>query len=225
MPEAVKNITTVDKKLGSGTGPGLPGPSGNGSNGWHQPKDDGQRRELSLAAYRLMMWMVLGAVVMMFAALSSVYIALSGNDQWQQVKLPRVLILSTGVILASSVTISVARRSLKQAKRTRHQRLLLTTLALGFCFIGLQLFGWRQLVAAGLYLSGRPHSSFIYVFTGAHALHLLGGIFCLSYLAAARSSWTEDLEKRQTLTDVVALYWHFMDGVWLWLFLLLFVWR
>lgn len=225
MPEAVKNITTVDKQLGSGTGPGLPGPNGNGSNGWHQPKDDGQRRPLSLTAYRLMMWMVLGAVVMMFAALSSVYIALSGNDQWQPVKLPRVLILSTGIILASSVTISVARRSLKQGKRIRHQRLLLATLVLGFCFIGLQLFGWRQLVATGLYLSGRPHSSFIYVFTGAHGLHLLGGIFGLSYLVAARSSWTEDPEKRQTLTDVITLYWHFMDGVWLWLFFLLFVWR
>ena len=149
MPEAVKNIPTVDKKLGPGTGPGLPGPNGNGSNGWHQPKDDGHRRALSLTAYRLMMWMVLGAVVMMFAALSSVYIALSGNDQWQPVKLPRVLILSTGIILASSVSISVARRSLKQGKQTRYRRLLLTTLVLGFCFIGLQLFGWRQLVAAG----------------------------------------------------------------------------
>jgi len=227
MSETVKNITTVEKKRGFGSGPGFPGPNGNGSkgNGWHGRKDDHSRRGLSRAAYRVLMWMVLGAVVMMFAALSSAYIVLSGSDQWQPIRMPRMLILSTGIILISSATMSLARRSLKQGKHTGYQRWLLVTLLLGLAFLGAQLFGWRQLVAAGVYFSGRPHASFFYLFTGAHGLHLLGGILGLSYLVAGTSRWLDQPEKEQTFTDVVALYWHFMDGVWVWLFLLLFVWR
>ena len=235
MSETVKNITTVEKKLGFGTGPGFPGPNGNGSkgNGWRHKKDDGSRRGLSLAAYRVMMWLVLGAVVMMFAALSSVYIALSGGDQWQPIRMPRMLILSTGLILASSVTMSGARRSLKGALKEafqrgsdiRYRRFLLATLLLGLGFLASQLLGWRQLVADGVYFSGRPHSSFYYLFTGAHGVHLLGGILGLTYLVAGTSRWSDSKEKRQTFTDVMALYWHFMDGVWVWLFLLLFLWR
>ena len=227
----VKNIATVERKHGFGSGPGFPGPNGNGSNGngWHRQKDDGSRRGLSLAAYRVMMWMLLGAVVMMFAALSSVYIALSGGDQWQPIRMPRMLILSTGIILASSVTMSLARRSLKEGLKqgsVRHyRRLLLATLLLGLGFLSSQLLGWRQLVSEGVYFSGRPHSSFFYLFTGAHGVHLAGGILGLSYLITRTSRWSDSLEKQQTFTDVVALYWHFMDGVWVWLFLLLFIWR
>ena len=231
MPETVKNIATVEKKVGVGVGPGFPGPNGNGSkgNGWRHKKDDGPRRGLSLAAYRVMMWLLLGAVVMMFAALSSVYIALSGGDQWQPIRMPRMLILSTGLILTSSVTMSRARRSLKEAVQPgsdiRYRRFLLATLLLGLAFLASQLLGWRQLVADGVYFSGRPHSSFYYLFTGAHGVHLLGGILGLTYLVAGTSRWSAQAEKQQTFTDVVALYWHFMDGVWVWLFLLLFFWR
>jgi cytochrome c oxidase subunit 3 len=228
MSETVKNIATVKNKLGVGKGPGFPGPNGNGSkgNGWHRKKkDDGGRRGLSLAAYRVMMWLVLGAVVMMFAALSSVYIALPRGADWQPIRMPRMLILSTGIILTSSVTMSRARRSLKQGIDRQYRRFLLATLLLGFGFLAAQLLGWRQLVAQGAYFSGHPHSSFYFLFTGAHGVHLLGGIVGLSYLVAGTSRWSGQPEKRQTFTDVVALYWHFMDGVWVWLFLLLFIWR
>jgi cytochrome c oxidase subunit 3 len=231
MSGTVKNITTVERKRGVGSGPGFPGPNGNGSkgNGWHRRKDDKSGRRLSLAAYRVMMWMLLGAVVMMFAALSSVYIALSGSEQWERIRMPRMLILSTGIILASSVTMSRARRSLRDISSLgsdrQYRRWLLLTLLLGLCFLGSQLLGWRQLVHAGVYFAGRPHSSFFYLFTGAHGVHLLGGILGLIYLVAGSPRWSGQSEKRQTFTDVVALYWHFMDGVWLWLFVLLFIWR
>ena len=227
MSETVKNIATVEKKLGFGTGPGFPGPNGNGSkgNGWRHKKDDDSRRGLSPSAYRVMMWMVLGAVVMMFAALSSAYIVLSGGGEWHPIRMPRMLILSTGIILTSSATLTGAQRSLKQGADIRYRRLLLATLLLGLGFLASQLLGWRQLVADGVYFSGRPQSSFYYLFTGAHGVHLLGGIMGLTYLVAGTSRWSDQVEKRQTFTDVVALYWHFMDGVWVWLFLLLFLWR
>lgn len=232
----VNSTRTADKRLGFGF-PGSSGTNGNGSkgNGWHGKKDDEPRRGLSLAAYRVMMWLVLGAVVMMFAALSSVYVylALTSVDQGSPIRMPRMLILSTGIILTSSVTMSRARRSLKEVLRahlqqgddTRYRRFLLVTLLLGFGFLASQLLGWRQLLAEGAYFSGRPHSSFYYLFTAAHGVHLLGGMLGLIYLVGSTSRWSDQPEKRQTFTDVMALYWHFMDGVWVWLFLLLFVWR
>jgi cytochrome c oxidase subunit 3 len=139
--------------------------------------------------------------------------------------MPWMLILSTGIILTSSVTMSGARRSLRQGSERRYRRFLLITFLLGLGFLASQLLGWRQLVAQGAYFSGHPHSSFYFLFTGAHGVHLLGGIFGLCYLVVRAPRWLAEPEKRQTLTDVVALYWHFMDGVWVWLFLLLFVWK
>lgn len=226
MSETVKNITTVEKKLGIGKGPGFPGPNGNGSNGngWRRKRDDGFPRGLSLAAYRVMMWLLLGAVVMMFAALSSVYIALPRGAEWQPIRMPWMLFLSTAIILISSLAISRARRSLQQGSERSYRRFLSLTLLLGFGFLASQLLGWRQLVSQGAYFSGHPHSSFYFLFTGVHGAHLLGGILGLSYLAARRSRLLGQPEKRQTLTDVVALYWHFMGGVWVWLFMLLLVW-
>ena len=230
----VNSTRTAEKIHGFGI-PGSPGTNGNGSkgNGWQRKKDEEPRRRLPLSAYRLMVWMLLGAVVMMFAALSSVYIALSGGDQWQPIRMPRMLILSTVIILTSSATMSGARRSLKKVfsgplsrgDDTQYRRYLLATLLLGLGFLLSQFLSWRQLVANGVYFSGRPHSSFYYLFTGAHGVHLLGGILGLIYLVSGTSRWSDSQEKRQLFTDVVALYWHFMDGVWIWLFLLLFVWR
>jgi len=171
------------------------------------------------------MWVVLGSVVMLFVALSSAYIVLSGGEGWFPIRMPRMFFLSTGVILMSSITMSVARRSLKQGSEGSYRRFLWLTLLLGLGFLAAQLFGWRQLVAEGVYFSGRPHSSFFYLFTGMHGIHLLGGILGLIYLAGRSRRWSEQEEKKQTLTDAVALYWHFMDGVWIWLFLLLLLWR
>jgi len=223
----VKIPRTVEKKHGFGGGPGFPGPNGNGSkgNGWHRKKDDGPKRGLTPAAYRVTMWVVLGSVVMLFGVLSIAYIVLSGGEGWSPIRMPRLFFISTGVILISSATISIARRSLKQGSERSYRRFLWLTLLLGLGFLAAQLFGWRQLVAEGVYFSGRPHSSFFYLCTGMHGIHLLGGILGLIYLAVRTRRWLEQEEKQQTLTDAVALYWHFMDGVWIWLFLLLLLWR
>ena len=134
---------------------------------------------------------------------------------------------STGVILISSATMAAARRQLRQDQRSKYQGWLLLTLLLGVSFLGCQLKGWRQLVAAGVFVSGNPHSSFYYLFTGAHGIHLLGGLTALAYLSGRSGKILagEASEKRWAATDAVALYWHFMDGLWVCLFLLLWLWK
>jgi cytochrome c oxidase subunit 3 len=170
---------------------------------------------------------MIAAIVMMFAALSSAYIVLSGGPEWRPVQMPGVFIFSTGAILASSATMHHARRLLAREDFAGQSRWLAITLLLGLLFLGAQLLGWRQLIAQGAFLAGNPHSSFFYLFTGAHGVHLVGGLTALSYLAvrSRRKLVGVGRERQLAASEAISLYWHFMDGLWVCLFLLLLLWK
>jgi len=226
----VANVTstrTAAQEVIGSSWPKAPGSNGNGSNGNGRRKWFGGERRFSKDTYRIATWMLLAAVVMIFIALGSAYIFLSGGAQWQPVRMPGTFILSTGLILISSGTMEAARRQIHREHSRQYERWLLATLFLGGAFVCSQLVGWKQLVGQGAYLSGNPHSSFFYLFTGAHGLHLLGGMAALSYLAlrARRLVFGVSSEKRIAAADAVSLYWHFMDGLWVALFLLLLLWK
>jgi cytochrome c oxidase subunit III len=227
MATMVTSTRPVTKKESSG-GPKFPGPDGNGS---RKPNGDGDpfRPRDSNARYRLGIWVALAAIVMMFTALTSAYIvrAASSND-WQALPMPRILLASTGLILISSVTLEAARKKLKAGFRKDYVRWLLLTAVLGFGFLVSQLLAWRQLVRQGMYVATNPHSSFFYLLTAAHGVHLLGGLLGLVYLVIRSGRLqTEEATGKKSLavTDAATLYWHFMDGLWIYLFLLLFFWR
>jgi cytochrome c oxidase subunit 3 len=212
-------------KKGAGTGPGLPGPNGNGSKrggSFRDPESHANR-------YRIGMWVALASVTMMFTSLSSAYIVRSSSaNDWVSLPMPKILIGSTILILASSVTLELARRKLKASLTSAYTQWVVITVVLGLAFLGSQLFAWRQLKAWGLYMSSNPHSSFFYLLTGAHAIHLAGGLLGLTFLwlrSRRVTSETAVLSKRQASADAVAIYWHFMDALWIYLFLLLFLWR
>jgi len=219
-------------KKGAGPGPGFPGPNGNGSKrhggDFRDPQSHANR-------YRIGMWVALASVTMMFTSLSSAYIvrAASAND-WVALPMPPVLIASTILILASSVTLEFARRKLKAATvepanaARAYAKWLIITGLLGVGFLVSQLFAWRKLAAQGIYLASNPHSSFFYLLTGAHAVHLAGGLLGISFLwLRSRRVLNEPAQvyKRQASADAVTIYWHFMDALWIYLFLLLFLWR
>lgn len=229
MATTVTSTKTAEKrKTRSGGGSRFPGPNGKGpkGNGWKGGNDDSQRG-LSPAAYRVTMWVVIAAIVMMFAALSSAYIILSIDTDRRPVAMPRMFFVSTGIIVLSSFTIETAKRSLKRGNRTRHLRWIIATLVLGLLFLTAQLLGWRELAAQGVYFASHPHSTFFYFFTGVHGVHLLGGIAGLSYLAirAGRKDKRGWSAPNQTATGLMSLYWHTMDGLWIWLFMLLLIWK
>jgi cytochrome c oxidase subunit III len=223
---STRSATKKDTSVGGGPKP--PGPNGKGprGNGWHGDHGD-KRRKLSPAAYRITMWVVVAAVVMMFAALSSAYIVLSAGEQRVRVAMPRMFFLSTGLIVLSSISFESAKRSLKHGGATRYTRLIVLTLVIGLLFLAAQLMGWRELAAQGIYFASYPNSSFFYFLTGVHGVHLLGGILALLYLVVRTPRYDDWVisENSTTLTDVVSIYWHAMDGIWLWVFLLLLVWR
>jgi cytochrome c oxidase subunit 3 len=231
------NISTGTKSINIG-GTGKRSTGGNGSHGGPQPPNGGdgggRRRAYPDSApqqYRIGMWLALSAILMMFAALSSAYVFRSTRVQqnWQAFSVPLMLWVSTALILSSSATFEVARRALKRGAAPVYRRWLIASLALGLGFLVTQLLAWRGLVGQGIYLATNPHSSFFYLLTGLHALHLVGGIAGLSYLMlrARRegASGADAKGKERARADAIGMYWHFMDGLWVYLFALLFLWR
>lgn len=172
--------------------------------------------------------MGLAGISMVFAAFTSALVVRKGvGSDWAPTALPPILYLNTLVLLASSLTLELSRRSLAPMKsglparsEGRFLRWWYVTLALGGAFIAGQLQAWRELTARGVYLSTNPSSSFFYLLTAAHGLHLLGGIGALTYVAV-RARGGQFVIGKRTAVDVTALYWHFLDGLWAYILFLL----
>ena len=220
-------VTSTKKETTRGIGSGgkFPGPNGKkpGGNGWKG--GDQSKPKFSPATYRITMWVLLAAIVMMFAALSSVYIM--SSEEQRPVAMPRMFLVSTALILSSSWTFHRAKRSLQRDQARTHTTWLLITLALGLGFLISQLVGWKELARAGVYFAGHPKSTFFYLATALHAAHLIGGIGLVLYLVlkSRRLVPLVNDQKHSTWTGVVGLYWHTMDGIWLWLFALLLIFK
>jgi cytochrome c oxidase subunit III len=176
--------------------------------------------------FRVGAWVTVAAIAMFFTSLSSAYVVrgLPAPD-WQPLQMPRVLIFSSLLILISSLTLELARRSIRRADG-RDRSLLLLTGVLGIGFLGAQFSAWRELAHQGVFLASNPHSSFFYLLTAMHGLHLIVGLLALGYLIMR--SWraaegTVFRASRAAAADGMAIYWHFLAGLWIYLFLLLFV--
>ncbi|MBZ5702398.1 MAG: cytochrome c oxidase subunit 3 [Acidobacteriia bacterium] len=193
-------------------------PAGGGDGGGRGP----QPGAASPSRYYTGISIALAAIVMFFMALTSAYVILKGvNSLWQQVTLPPILWVNTVVLFVSSLTIELARRRLARSDFSAFRALWKVTTGLGLLFLAGQLLAWRQLVAAGAYLSSNTASSFFYILTAAHALHLLGGIIALAYVAVHNFDRGEGVS-RVVAANVAAIYWHFMDGLWVYLLALLY---
>lgn len=171
-------------------------------------------------AYITGMTIALGAVLMFFMAMVSAYIVrknMPGNGWLPLSVFPRILWLDTLVLVASSFTLARARSFLLAGRGAAFRRLWIITIGLGALFLAGQWIACEQLAAAGVYLATNPSSSFFFVFTAAHGVHILGGLAALLCVICLRKPKID----RGVATEVVAMYWHFMDGLWLFLFLLL----
>ena len=227
MAATVSTERVIDTTVGGG--PRARGGNGFPKNGGGRQGEGGDSFRFSPDRYRIGVWVAISSILMLFVALASAYIvrSASGND-WQPIVMPNVLWLSTALILISSLTMEVSRRSLKQKSDTGYGRWLIITIALGLAFLASQVIAWRQLVRQGAYLASNPYNSFFYLFTAAHGLHLLGGILALSYLMLRTTKKRGTVEgelRRGAAAGAATIYWHFMDGLWVGLFLLLFFWK
>jgi cytochrome c oxidase subunit III len=203
----------------------------------------GHRTRLRRA--RLGLLVALTPVLMLFVSFTSAYVVRQGLPtldprtnqmvrDWIPIKLPNLLLANTCMLLLSTVSMELARRQMKREAalspteppaaglfntETAFPWLALTIL-LGVCFLTGQWLAWRELAARGFYVATSPSSSFIYLLTGTHAIHLMGGILAL-LVAGGAALFDRPAGTRSILVDVTAWYWHFMALLWIYILCLL----
>lgn len=170
-----------------------------------------------------MMWFAIISLIMMFAGLTSAYIISSTRRDWVEVSLPSEFFYSTGVILLSSLTLFLAKQSLKNNNPSSTGILTIITFLLGFTFVTMQFTGFSSLTDAGIYFTGKGSSvagSFIYIIVMAHLAHIVAGLIVLAVITYR--TLTKKYSKEEMLGfELGAIFWHFVD--FLWIFLLVFL--
>lgn len=159
-----------------------------------------------------------GSMMMMFAAFTSAYIVRQAAGNWLEFRLPDVFLMSTVVILLSSLTLHSSYLAFKKGKAGSYKLLLLISLFLGIGFILLQYQGWLALTEIGVELTTNPSGSFVYVISGVHAAHVLGGIAAL--LVAVLHAYTLPYKvtpQRKLRFEMTLIFWHFVDLLWVYL--------
>jgi cytochrome c oxidase subunit III len=207
-----EDIEIIDAGHGGGTGTPAGGDDDGGSSS--------PLHRIPQRAYFTALQLGLAAIVMFFMALASSYIVRKGlGTDWQSTPMPRVVWFNTLILLTSSVTIMVARKKLERGEHDTFRSWWWVTTGFGLLFLAGQIIAWRQLAAAGMLLSTNPSSSFFYVLTAAHGAHLAGGIFALFYVVFR--PWKRSRISQATAAELTSIYWHFMDGLWIFLLVLL----
>jgi cytochrome c oxidase subunit 3 len=219
---------TVEVKTGGphGGGPRDVDPFDRGGGG---PDDNSNRDRGVPGAGLLAMRFLLASISMLFVTIGVAYHQRAKMPaHWQHIHVPALLWLSTALILGSSWTLELARGAFERKNSLRYVRWLEVTLAIGLAFLTSQGFALRELAGQGIYLRHNPHSSLFYVLTGVHGIHLLGGMAALSYLLIKAIVRPEvvlfDFRRQRSRAAVTALYWHFLTGIWLCLFVGLLFW-
>lgn len=211
-------VTPPRPKPPGGTVP--PPDKGNGGSGGGGRKPPGNG-SLPLGAYRIAIWIGIISITVLFLALTvAMLFRAETSSTWVHTQIPSILYLNTLVLVLSSVTLEVSRRSLHREAAQRFTRWLYVTTALGITFFAGQYLAWRELAAHGIYVTTNPSSSFFYILTAAHGVHLLGGLLALCYLVFRARKLVVNPRKRIAM-DVTAIYWHFMDVLWLYVLILL----
>jgi cytochrome c oxidase subunit III len=205
----------------SGPPPGRGNDGGGGGDSGGRDKRGPSNPPLPQGAYKIAIWIAIVSIAMLFLALTAVMVARAEeSSDWIHTTVPPLLYFNTLVLLASSFTLEISRRALKREAANQFVRWLYVTTGLGIAFIAGQLIAWRELAAQGIYITTNPSSGFLYLLTAAHGLHLLGGILALFYLAFKTQKIISNPRKRIAV-DITATYWHFMDGLWIYLLVLL----
>lgn len=212
----VEDIELIIEDIGGGKLPPAGGDDGGEGGRRRGPQTPSSRR------YATAIVIAIVSIVMFFMAMASAYLYLRAkSDRWVPLRLPWIIWVNTGLLLLSSGAMELARRRLALADLRQFRRLWLAATSLGILFLIGQLVAWRQFVLAGFYVATNQASSFFYIFTGLHGLHLLGGIGALLYVSFRKFERAK--VSRAVAAEVASYYWHFMDGLWIFLLALLYL--
>ncbi|MTH16163.1 cytochrome c oxidase subunit 3 [Flavobacterium sp. LC2016-01] len=187
-----------------------------------------EEQESKSKSAKLILLFAMVSMTMMFAGLTSAFVVSKSRADWlKDFELPIAFYYSTAVIIGCSVTFYLAKKAIQKDNRSLTTALLLGTLALGVLFVVLQLVGFGQIMESGYYMTGQGSSitaTFLYVITFVHLLHLLGGL--ISLLIVIYNHFKQKYNSTQTLgIELGAMYWHFLDLLWVLLFLFLYFFK
>lgn len=207
-----------DSRGGGGGGERPPDGGDDGDDrGRNRPDRRPSQRRFSTA-----ITIVMVSILMFFMALASAFLVLHHSSHvWVAVHLPWILWVNTAVLIGSSFMLERARARLSLGDDRGFRKLWLVTTAMGFLFVAGQLVAWRELAAQGVYIASNQASSFFYIFTGAHGVHLLGGVAALLFVLLR--NFEKAQISRSLAAEITSYYWHFMDGLWIFLFALLYL--
>ncbi|MFD0860983.1 heme-copper oxidase subunit III [Sungkyunkwania multivorans] len=188
----------------------------------------GTVQQKNARAKKMMLLFLMVALTMSFAAWTSAYIVSSSRPDWlSEFALPNIFFISTGVLLMSSITFHLVKTAIKANKRGLASILLLLTLMLGITFIRLQFVGFQEIIDAGYYFTGPGSSitmSYVYVITAVHIVHVIAGLIVL--LVVTINHFRGKYKPGQTLgLELGVMFWHFLDVLWVYLFLFLYFFR
>lgn len=172
------------------------------------------------------LWIGMASITMMFGAFTSAYVVRQAQGNWLEFELPQIFFVSTVVLLISSLTLHTSYKSFVQNQELKYKTLLVVSLALGIVFLLLQYRGWMDLFSIGIDLKGNPSGAFLYVLTGIHALHILGGLAAMLVgVLNAYSRKYKVTQRRKINFELTLQYWHFVDFLWVYLLIFLYLSR
>ncbi len=178
------------------------------------------RKPLSMNPKKFALWLFIVSVVMIFAALTSAYIVRQAEGDWLLFELPNLFWYTSGIIILSSATMHWALISARKDNLESVNIAVGLTSVLGILFLVGQFYGWSDLVKNSVYFVGNPSGSFVYVITGLHGLHLVSGVIFLLIVLGSTLRYKVH-SKNLSLIEMCATYWHFLGGLWLYLFIFL----
>jgi len=172
---------------------------------------------LSMNPRKFALWLFIVSILMMFASMTSAYLVRRAEGDWLEFDVPKIFWYSTGVLLVSSASMQWAYWAAKKDNFAALKTAISITFVFGLVFLWMQFQGWKDLVAQNVYFVGNPAGSFMYVFTGLHAFHLISGLIVL--LFALRSAFRLKVHSKElTSIQIANTYWHFLDILWVYLF-------
>ncbi|WNB18511.1 cytochrome c oxidase subunit 3 [Marivirga arenosa] len=175
---------------------------------------------LSMHPLKFALWLFIVTIVMIFAALTSAYIVRQSEGNWLIFDLPTEFLINTIILVASSVTMHLAYMAAKKDNFKQLKLFMIVTAALSIAFFIGQFEAWGALVDRDVYFVGNPSGSFLYVISGLHAFHLISGlIFILIMLFSAFKLKVHS--KNMVKMEMCTTYWHFLDGLWVYLYIFL----
>ncbi len=178
------------------------------------------QKQLSINPKKFILWLFMVSIVMVFAALTSGFIVRQAEGNWIIYELPSQLWISTAILFVSSLTAHWALKSAQKNNSLQTKLGLWVTLGLGLVFLSTQVWVWDILVQHDVYLVGNPGGSFLYVLMGVHAFHLVSGLVYL-IIMLVRSYIAKEASEIQFQLGLSTTYWHFLDGLWIYLYVFL----